>query len=119
MLVPVLPSAGDSESQVVGAAKYQSSPGDLEMLSLSFATSPPQESPLGAVRQRTAWRILEDIHGMLNKAPWSFRQWINSPTWLLSLDACRGSVFGQHHLLLALSGMTWLLLLGIVDIYFC
>lgn len=79
MFFPVLPSVGDSESQVVAAAEYQSSPGDLEMLSLSFVTSPPQESPLGAMRQRTAWSILEDIHGMLDEAPWSFRQWINPP----------------------------------------
>lgn len=42
-----------------------------------------------------------------------------NPTCLLSLDACRGPVFAQHHFLLALSGVTWLLVLRIVDINFC
>lgn len=76
--VPVLPSAGDSESQVVGAVEHQSSPGHPEVLCLSFATSLPQESPLGGMRERTAWSILEGIHGVLNQAPWSFRQWIKA-----------------------------------------
>lgn len=56
VLVPVLASAGGSESQVVGAAEYQSSPGDPEI----FATSAPQESPLGGMRQRqhgAFWKI--------------------------------------------------------------
>lgn len=80
VLVPVLPSAGDSERQVVGAAEYQSSPADPEMLSISFTTSVSQESPLGGMRQRTAWSIWKDINGMLNQAHWSFRQWIKPTT---------------------------------------